>query len=68
MFDYDFGLQDDFMGSAFLDLTQLELNPGNFCTVVITMPCCEARLLQQKMSTDLGSSCCSVNHGCESSH
>ncbi|XP_039731034.1 multiple C2 and transmembrane domain-containing protein 1 isoform X8 [Pteropus medius] len=26
VFDYDFGLQDDFMGSAFLDLTQLELN------------------------------------------
>ncbi|XP_049724308.1 multiple C2 and transmembrane domain-containing protein 1 isoform X6 [Elephas maximus indicus] len=25
VFDYDFGLQDDFMGSAFLDLTQLEL-------------------------------------------
>nr|XP_044989981.1 multiple C2 and transmembrane domain-containing protein 1 isoform X6 [Jaculus jaculus] len=26
VFDYDFGLQDDFMGSAFLDLTQLEIN------------------------------------------
>ncbi|XP_042637108.1 multiple C2 and transmembrane domain-containing protein 1 [Orycteropus afer afer] len=25
VFDYDFGLQDDFMGSALLDLTQLEL-------------------------------------------
>ncbi|KAM4707822.1 multiple C2 and transmembrane domain-containing protein 1 isoform 3-T3 [Discoglossus pictus] len=25
VFDYDFGLQDDFMGSAFLDLTTLEL-------------------------------------------
>lgn len=25
MFDYDWGLQDDFMGSASLDLTQLEL-------------------------------------------
>ncbi|KAM5192463.1 multiple C2 and transmembrane domain-containing protein 1 [Mantella aurantiaca] len=25
VFDYDFGLQDDFMGSAFLDLTILEL-------------------------------------------
>ncbi|XP_074808957.1 multiple C2 and transmembrane domain-containing protein 1 isoform X4 [Natator depressus] len=26
VFDYDFGLQDDFIGSAFLDLTSLELN------------------------------------------
>ncbi|XP_077145403.1 multiple C2 and transmembrane domain-containing protein 1 isoform X6 [Ranitomeya variabilis] len=25
VFDYDFGLQDDFMGSAFLDLTTLEI-------------------------------------------
>ncbi|NXS97297.1 MCTP1 protein, partial [Jacana jacana] len=26
VFDYDFGLQDDFIGSAFLDLASLELN------------------------------------------
>lgn len=26
VFDYDFGLQDDFMGSALLDLTSLELS------------------------------------------
>lgn len=26
MFDYDWGLQDDFMGSALLDLTSLELS------------------------------------------
>lgn len=26
VFDYDFGLQDDFMGSALLDLTTLELS------------------------------------------
>ncbi|XP_041424408.1 multiple C2 and transmembrane domain-containing protein 1 isoform X3 [Xenopus laevis] len=26
VFDYDFGFQDDFMGSAFLDLTTVELN------------------------------------------
>ncbi|KAF7250654.1 Multiple C2 and transmembrane domain-containing protein 1, partial [Varanus komodoensis] len=26
VFDYDFGLQDDFMGSAFLDLSSLEQN------------------------------------------
>jgi hypothetical protein len=25
VFDYDWGLQDDFMGSAFLDLTKFEL-------------------------------------------
>jgi hypothetical protein len=25
VFDYDWGLQDDFMGSAYLDLTKLEL-------------------------------------------
>ncbi|XP_029429004.1 multiple C2 and transmembrane domain-containing protein 1 isoform X2 [Rhinatrema bivittatum] len=29
VFDYDFGLQDDFMGSAFLDLTALEFNRSN---------------------------------------
>ncbi|KAM4875333.1 multiple C2 and transmembrane domain-containing protein 1 isoform 5-T5 [Thomomys bottae] len=34
VFDYDFGLQDDFMGSAFLDLTQLELNR----TTEVTLP------------------------------
>lgn len=26
MFDYDWGLQDDFMGSALLDMTTLELS------------------------------------------
>jgi hypothetical protein len=25
VFDYDWGLQDDFMGCAYLDLTKLEL-------------------------------------------
>lgn len=29
VFDYDWGLQDDFMGSAELDLTQLELNQSH---------------------------------------
>lgn len=29
VFDYDWGLQDDFMGSAELDLTSLELNQSN---------------------------------------
>ncbi|XP_055460015.1 multiple C2 and transmembrane domain-containing protein 1 [Psammomys obesus] len=33
VFDYDFGLQDDFMGSAFLDLTQLELNRSTDVTL-----------------------------------
>ncbi|NXJ67657.1 MCTP1 protein, partial [Rostratula benghalensis] len=33
VFDYDFGLQDDFIGSAFLDLTSLELNRQTDVTV-----------------------------------
>ncbi|XP_012577395.1 PREDICTED: multiple C2 and transmembrane domain-containing protein 1 isoform X1 [Condylura cristata] len=35
VFDYDFGLQDDFMGSAFLDLTQLELNRPTDVTLTL---------------------------------
>ncbi|XP_054942644.1 multiple C2 and transmembrane domain-containing protein 1 isoform X11 [Physeter macrocephalus] len=38
VFDYDFGLQDDFMGSAFLDLTQLELNRPTDVTVTLKDP------------------------------
>ncbi|NWY52278.1 MCTP1 protein, partial [Chionis minor] len=33
VFDYDFGLQDDFIGSAFLDLTSLELNRQTHITL-----------------------------------
>ncbi|XP_070321927.1 multiple C2 and transmembrane domain-containing protein 1 isoform X5 [Odocoileus virginianus] len=38
VFDYDFGLQDDFMGSAFLDLTQLELNRPTDVTLPLKDP------------------------------
>uniref|UniRef100_A0A8C6HVS1 Multiple C2 domains, transmembrane 1 n=1 Tax=Mus spicilegus TaxID=10103 RepID=A0A8C6HVS1_MUSSI len=38
VFDYDFGLQDDFMGSAFLDLTQLELNRSTDVTLTLKDP------------------------------
>ncbi|XP_041519277.1 multiple C2 and transmembrane domain-containing protein 1 isoform X3 [Microtus oregoni] len=38
VFDYDFGLQDDFMGSAFLDLTQLQLNRSTDVTLTLKDP------------------------------
>ncbi|XP_074239616.1 multiple C2 and transmembrane domain-containing protein 1 isoform X6 [Saimiri boliviensis] len=38
VFDYDFGLQDDFMGSAFLDLAQLELNRPTEVTLTLKDP------------------------------
>ncbi|XP_049978160.1 multiple C2 and transmembrane domain-containing protein 1 isoform X1 [Alexandromys fortis] len=38
VFDYDFGLQDDFMGSAFLDLTQLELSRSTDVTLTLKDP------------------------------
>ncbi|NXH45207.1 MCTP1 protein, partial [Dicaeum eximium] len=38
VFDYDFGLQDDFIGSAFLDLTTLELNRQTDVTLSLKDP------------------------------
>ncbi|XP_075788259.1 multiple C2 and transmembrane domain-containing protein 1 isoform X1 [Pelodiscus sinensis] len=38
VFDYDFGLQDDFIGSAFLDLTSLELNRPTDITLTLKDP------------------------------
>ncbi|KFP87313.1 Multiple C2 and transmembrane domain-containing protein 1, partial [Acanthisitta chloris] len=38
VFDYDFGLQDDFIGSAFLDLTSLELNKKTDVTLSLKDP------------------------------
>ncbi|KAK2515926.1 multiple C2 and transmembrane domain-containing protein 1 isoform X4 [Columba livia] len=38
VFDYDFGLQDDFIGSAFLDLTSLELNRQTDVTLRLKDP------------------------------
>ncbi|XP_043920068.1 multiple C2 and transmembrane domain-containing protein 1 isoform X1 [Protopterus annectens] len=38
VFDYDFGLQDDFMGSAYLDLTSLELKRTTDVTVTLKDP------------------------------
>ncbi|NXJ82319.1 MCTP1 protein, partial [Trogon melanurus] len=38
VFDYDFGLQDDFIGSAFLDITSLELNRQTDVTLSLSDP------------------------------
>ncbi|XP_053154650.1 multiple C2 and transmembrane domain-containing protein 1 isoform X10 [Hemicordylus capensis] len=38
VFDYDFGLQDDFMGSAFLDLNSLEQNRPTDVTLCLKDP------------------------------
>uniref|UniRef100_A0A646QG56 Multiple C2 and transmembrane domain-containing protein 1 n=1 Tax=Hemiscolopendra marginata TaxID=943146 RepID=A0A646QG56_9MYRI len=38
VFDYDFGLQDDFMGSAYLDLTTLETNRPTDVLLTLTEP------------------------------
>ncbi|XP_010212178.1 PREDICTED: multiple C2 and transmembrane domain-containing protein 1, partial [Tinamus guttatus] len=38
VFDYDFGLQDDFIGSAFLDLASLELNRQTDVTLNLKDP------------------------------
>ncbi|XP_074850310.1 multiple C2 and transmembrane domain-containing protein 1 isoform X2 [Carettochelys insculpta] len=38
VFDYDFGLQDDFIGSAFLDLASLELNRQTDITLTLKDP------------------------------
>ncbi|KAM9367469.1 multiple C2 and transmembrane domain-containing protein 1 [Phaethornis superciliosus] len=38
VFDYDFGLQDDFIGSAFLDITSLELNRQTDVTLSLKDP------------------------------
>ncbi|XP_066262384.1 multiple C2 and transmembrane domain-containing protein isoform X2 [Euwallacea similis] len=39
VFDYDWGLQDDFMGSAFLDLTTLDLGRNNDLMLTLQDPC-----------------------------
>ncbi|XP_039400973.1 multiple C2 and transmembrane domain-containing protein 1 isoform X5 [Mauremys reevesii] len=38
VFDYDFGFQDDFIGSAFMDLTSLELNRPTDITLSLKDP------------------------------
>ncbi|XP_050310849.1 multiple C2 and transmembrane domain-containing protein isoform X4 [Anthonomus grandis grandis] len=38
VFDYDWGLQDDFMGSSILDLTTLELNRSNELALALQDP------------------------------
>jgi Ca2+-dependent lipid-binding protein len=38
VFDYDFGLQDDFMGATKVNLTQLELNHPEEITLKLTDP------------------------------
>ncbi|KDR14857.1 Multiple C2 and transmembrane domain-containing protein 1, partial [Zootermopsis nevadensis] len=38
VFDYDWGLQDDFMGSAYLDLTKLDLGISSDVTLILRDP------------------------------
>ncbi|XP_048383486.1 multiple C2 and transmembrane domain-containing protein 1-like isoform X3 [Stegostoma tigrinum] len=45
VFDYDFALQDDFMGSVYLDLTKLELNRPTDITLNLKDPSCPVQEL-----------------------
>ncbi|XP_038661181.1 multiple C2 and transmembrane domain-containing protein 1-like isoform X2 [Scyliorhinus canicula] len=45
VFDYDFALQDDFMGSAYLDLTNLELNRSTEVTLNLKDSSCPLQIL-----------------------
>ncbi|XP_072922457.1 multiple C2 and transmembrane domain-containing protein 1 isoform X2 [Hemitrygon akajei] len=45
VFDYDFGLHDDFMGSAYLDLTKLELKRATEVTLNLKDPSCPVQTL-----------------------
>ncbi|XP_078421457.1 multiple C2 and transmembrane domain-containing protein 1 isoform X3 [Cetorhinus maximus] len=45
VYDYDFALQDDFMGSAYLDLTRLELNSPTEVTLNLKDPSCPVQIL-----------------------
>ncbi|XP_078070900.1 multiple C2 and transmembrane domain-containing protein 1 isoform X1 [Mustelus asterias] len=45
VFDYDFALQDDFMGSGYLDLTKLELNRPTDVTLNLRDPSCPVQIL-----------------------
>ncbi|GCB66140.1 hypothetical protein scyTo_0004913, partial [Scyliorhinus torazame] len=45
VFDYDFALQDDFMGSAYLDLTKLELNRSTEVTLNLKDSSCPLQIL-----------------------
>ncbi|XP_065348966.1 multiple C2 and transmembrane domain-containing protein isoform X6 [Cloeon dipterum] len=50
VFDYDWGLQDDFMGSAFLDLTKLEMTTQTELNLTLTEPATSNRGSQQVTS------------------
>ncbi|CAB3370491.1 Hypothetical predicted protein [Cloeon dipterum] len=50
VFDYDWGLQDDFMGSAFLDLTKLEMTTQTELNLTLTEPTTSNRGSQQVTS------------------
>ncbi|GCC35330.1 hypothetical protein chiPu_0013813 [Chiloscyllium punctatum] len=51
VFDYDFALQDDFMGSAYLDLTNLELNRPTDVTLNLKDPSCPVQILGYLLMT-----------------
>ncbi|XP_051876279.1 multiple C2 and transmembrane domain-containing protein 1-like isoform X4 [Pristis pectinata] len=51
VFDYDFGLHDDFMGSAYLDLTKLELKRPTEVTLNLKDPNCPVQTLGSLLMT-----------------
>ncbi|XP_072137301.1 multiple C2 and transmembrane domain-containing protein 1 isoform X1 [Mobula birostris] len=51
VFDYDFGLHDDFMGSAYLDLTKLELKRATEVTLNLKDPSCPVQTLGSLLMT-----------------
>uniref|UniRef100_UPI00398E385C multiple C2 and transmembrane domain-containing protein 1 isoform X1 n=1 Tax=Pristiophorus japonicus TaxID=55135 RepID=UPI00398E385C len=51
VFDYDFGFQDDFMGSTYLDLTKLELKRSTEVTLNLKDPSCPVQILGHLLMT-----------------
>ncbi|XP_032873183.1 multiple C2 and transmembrane domain-containing protein 1 isoform X1 [Amblyraja radiata] len=51
VFDYDFGLHDDFMGSAYLELTNLELKRPTEVTLNLKDPSCPVQTLGSLLMT-----------------
>ncbi|XP_067838951.1 multiple C2 and transmembrane domain-containing protein 1-like isoform X3 [Heptranchias perlo] len=51
VYDYDFGLQDDFMGSTYLDLTKLELKRPTEVTLHLKDPSCPVQILGSLLMT-----------------
>ncbi|XP_078252613.1 multiple C2 and transmembrane domain-containing protein 1-like isoform X2 [Rhinoraja longicauda] len=51
VFDHDFGLHDDFMGSAYLELTNLELKRSTEVTLNLEDPSCPVQTLGSLLMT-----------------